>query len=134
MATFKLDGIDDVMAAIDRAGSGLRPIIEEALTQSAEVVREAMVAEEMGSFKAPSGELGGFIRVGPVWHNSSDSAINAYIRGDGYVGVRGSARSAGMVAGLVQNKHGNPWVKRAMTKSRKRVNTIIVEALGGGDA
>lgn len=134
MATFKLDGIDDVMAAIDRAGSGLRPIIEEALRQSAEVVREAMVAEEMGSFKAPSGELGGFIRVGPVWHNSSDSAINAYIRGDGYVGVRGSARSAGMVAGLVQNKHGNPWVKRAMTKSRKRVNSIIMEALGGGDA
>ena len=134
MATFKLDGIDDVMAAIDRAGSGLRPIIEEALKQSAEVVREAMVAEEMSSFKAPSGELGGFIRVGPVWHNSSDSAINAYIRGDGYVGVRGSARSAGMVAGLVQNKHGNPWVKRAMTKSRKRVNSIIMEALGGGDA
>ena len=134
MATFKLDGIDDVMAAIDRAGSGLRPIIEEALTQSAEVVRETMVAEEMSSFKAPSGELGGFIRVGPVWHNSSDSAINAYIRGDGYVGVRGSARSAGMVAGLVQTKHHNPWVKRAMTKSRKRVNTIIVEALGGGDA
>ena len=134
MATFKVDGIDDVMAAIDRAGSELRPIIEEALRQSAEVVREAMVAEEMGSFKAPSGELGGFIRVGPVWHNSSDSAINAYIRGDGYVGVRGSARSAGMVAGLVQNKHGNPWVKRAMTKSRKRVNAIIMEALGGGDA
>ena len=131
MATFKLDGIDDVMAAIDRAGSGLRPIIEEALKQSAEVVREAMVAEEMSSFKAPSGELGGIIRVGPVWHNSSDSAINAYIRGDGYVGVRGSARSAGMVAGLVQNKHGNPWVKRAMTKSRKRVNSIITEALGG---
>ena len=134
MATFKLDGIDDVMAAIDRAGSGLRPIIEEALKQSAEVVREAMVAEEMGSFKAPSGELGGFIRVGPVWHNSSDSAINAYIRGDGYIGVRGSARSAGMVAGLVQNKHGNPWVKRAMTKSRKRVNSIIMEALGGENA
>lgn len=134
MATFKLDGIDDVMAAIDRAGSGLRPIIEEALKQSAEVVREAMVAEEMSSFKAPSGELGGFIRVGPVWHNSSDSAINAYIRGDGYVGVRGSARSAGMVAGLVQNKHGNPWVKRAMTKSRKRVNSIIMEALGGENA
>ena len=134
MATFKLDGIDDVMAAIDRAGSGLRPIIEEALKQSAEVVREAMVAEEMGSFKAPSGELGGFIRVGPVWHNSSDSAINAYIRGDGYIGVRGSARCAGMVAGLVQNKHGNPWVKRAMTKSRKRVNSIIMEALGGENA
>ena len=134
MATFKLDGIDDVMAAIDRAGSGLRPIIEEALRQSAEVVREAMVAEEMGSFKAPSGELGSYIRVGPVWHNSSDSAINAYIRGDGYVGVRGSARSAGMVAGLVQTKHHNPWVKRAMTKSRKRVNSIIMEALGGGDA
>lgn len=134
MATFKLDGIDDVMAAIDRAGSGLRPIIEEALESSAEVVREAMVAEEMGSFKSPSGELGGYIRVGPVWHNSSDSAINAYIRGDGYVGVRGSARSAGMVAGLVQNKHGNPWVKRAMTKSRKRVNSIIMEALSGGDA
>lgn len=134
MATFKLDGIDDVMAAIDRAGSGLRPIIEEALRQSAEVVREAMVAEEMSSFKAPSGELGGFIRVGPVWHNSSDSAINAYIRGDGYIGVRGSARSAGMVAGLVQTKHHNPWVGRAMSKSRKRVNAIIMEALGGGDA
>lgn len=134
MATFKVDGIDDVMAAIDRAGSGLRPIIEEALRQSAEVVREAMVAEEMSSFKAPSGELGSYIRVGPVWHNSSDSAINAYIRGDGYIGVRGSARSAGMVAGLVQNKHGNPWVKRAMTKSRKRVNSIIMEALGGENA
>ena len=134
MATFKVDGIDDVMAAIDRAGSELRPIIEEALRQSAEVVREAMVAEEMGSFKAPSGELGGFIRVGPVWHNSSDSAINAYIRGDGYVGVRGSARGAGMVAGLVQNRHGDPWVKRAMTKSRKRVNSIIMEALGGENA
>ena len=134
MATFKLDGIDDVMAAIDRAGSGLRPIIEEARKQSAEVVREAMVAEEMSSFTAPRGELGSYIRVGPVWHNSSDSAINAYIRGDGYVGVRGSARSAGMVAGLVQNKHGNPWVKRAMTKSRKRVNSIIMEALGGENA
>ena len=134
MATFKVDGIDDVMAAIDRAGSGLRPIIEEALRQSAEVVREAMVAEEMSSFNAPSGELGSYIRVGPVWHNSSDSAINAYIRGDGYIGVRGSARSAGMVAGLVQNKHGNPWVKRAMTKSRKRVNSIIMEALGGENA
>ena len=45
MATFKLDVIDDVMAAIDRAGSGLRPIIEEALRQSAVVVREEMVAE-----------------------------------------------------------------------------------------
>ena len=134
MATFKVDGIDDVMAVLNQAGSELRPIIEEALRQSAEVVREKMVAEEMNSFKAPSGELGGFIHVGPVWHNSSDSAINAYIRGDGYVGVRGKARRAGMVAGLVQNKHGNPWVKRAMSKSRKRVNAIIMEALGGDNA
>ena len=134
MATFKVDGIDEVMAALNQAGSELRPIIEEALMQSAEVVREAMVAEEMSSFKAPSGELGGYIHVGPVWHNTGDSAINAYIRGDGYVGVRGKARSAGMVAGLVVTKHGNPWVKRAMSKSRKRVNAIIVEALGGENA
>lgn len=130
MATFKVTGIDDVMAQINQAESRLRPIIEEALQKSAEVVRAAMVAEEMGSFKEPSGELGGFIHVGPVWHNSSDSAINAYIRGDGYVGVRGRARSAGMVAGLVQTKHKNPWVKRAMAKSRKQVNSIILEALG----
>ena len=131
MATFRVDGIDDIMATVAGAGSELRPIIEEALERSAQVVRAAMVAEEMGSFKAPSGELGRYIRIGPVWHNSSDSAINAYIRGDGYVGVRGSARSAGMIAGLQQTKHGNPWVRRAMQKSRKHVNTIIAEALGG---
>ncbi len=130
MATFKVDGIDDLMIQIDRAGSGMRPRIDDALTRSAEVVHQAMIDEEMGSFKSPTGELGRFVQVGPVWHNSSDAAINVFIRGDSYVGVRGRARSAGMVAGLQQTKHNNPWIRRANTKSRKQVRAIIAEALG----
>lgn len=130
MATFRVDGLDDLMIQIDRAGSDMRPRIDDALTRSAEVVHQAMIDEEMGSFKAPTGELGSFVKVGPVWHNSSDAAINVFIRGDNYVGVRGRARSAGMVAGLQQTKHNNPWIKRANTKSRKQVRAIIAEALG----
>lgn len=130
MATFNVDGIDDLMIMIDRAGSDMRERIDDALTRSGDTAQKAMIDEEMGSFKAPSGELGSFVKVGPVWHNSSDAAINVFIRGDNYVGVRGKARRAGLVAGLQQTKHGNPWIKRANTKSKKRINAIIAETLG----
>lgn len=131
MAKITIDGLDQVMAGLNQRGSALRPIIEEALQGSAEVVHEQMLDEEAASFKDPSGELGEFITDGYVWHNSSCSTIAVYFKGDDYRGRRGSPRRSGLVAAMVEYKHKNPWVRRSMTKSKKRVNSIIMEALSG---
>lgn len=130
MARFEIDGIDGVMRGINTKGAKLRPLIEQALTQSAAVVEARMHKEEAESFKAPTGELGNYIHVGPVWHNEDSSAISVFVRGEGYVGKRGSPRSAGTVAAMVENKHGNPWMRRSLTGSKRRINSIINTILG----
>ncbi len=131
MARVTIDGIDQLMAGLNQRGSALRPIIEEALTESATVVHERMLDEEASSFKDPSGELGEFITDGGVWHGMSSSMITVYFKGDDYKGRRGKPRRSGLVAAMVEHKHKNPWVRRSMTKSKKRVNSIIGEALSG---
>lgn len=130
MASIRITGIDELIGGLSRRANSLRPIIEEALAQSAEVVKEKMQDEEAGSFVDPSGELGETIECSRVWHSPAASGI--YVRFEGnYVGRRGRARRSGLVAAMVEYKHGNPWVKRSMKKSRRRINAIMAEELGG---
>lgn len=130
MARLEIVGIDKVMGDLNQQGGRLRPIIEEALRRSADVLREQLIAEEMDSFKAPTGELGRNIEISPVGHAAGASIIDVYADGI-YTGTRGSPRSAGMIGALVENKHKNPWQKRARKKSAKRINAIIADALKG---
>lgn len=138
MARLKIDGIDGVMAEVAGRSERIRPIIAEALTQSAGVLGDALRSEAKSSFKAPSGLLAGKIEPTDVWHMASASGLYVYPQGY-YNGVRGSyARRAAEVAFVLEYGRGgsrpmepNPWNKRAMRKSTKRINSIIVDELGG---
>ena len=63
MARLEITGIDGLLGDLTRAGSRLRPMIEEALRQSGEALAEEVLAQEE-RFKAPTGKLGESIADG----------------------------------------------------------------------
>ena len=138
MARLTIDGIDGVMAEYNRLSSGLRPIIAEALEAGAAVLGENLKGEAARSFKQPSGLLAGKIEPTRVWHMSDASGVFVYPQGL-YNGVRGTkVRRAAEVSFVLEYGRGgdrpmeaNPWNRRAMNRSRKRINSIIVGELGG---
>jgi len=138
MARLKIDGIDGVMAEVVRRSERIRPIIAEALEQGAGVLADKLRDEAQSSFKEPSGLLANKIEPTSVWHVNNASGVFVYPQGL-YNGVRGSyARRAAEVAFVLEYGRGgarpmepNPWNKRAMRKSSKRINSIIVDELGG---
>ena len=140
MGRLLVDGIDGVMAAFVRRSEQIRPMIAEALSACAAALQGKLQSEAKRSFKAPSGLLEGKIEPTDVWHGSNASGVYVYPQGL-YNGVRGSyARRAAEVAFVLEYGRGgarpmapNPWNKRAMRKSEKQVNSIILEELGGFD-
>ena len=130
MAKITIDGLDQIMGGLNRKGGRLRGVITEALQMSAKALTEQLKKEDMSSFRAPTGELGGHLTTSPVGHAAGASMIDVYAKGN-YIGVRGAPRRAGLVAAMVENKHKNPWNARAMKRSEKRINAIIAETLRG---
>lgn len=135
MARLEVAGVDELMAQYNRAGSQLRPIIAEALRQSAQVLHAELLKQESG-FKDPTGELGKTIADEGAQHASSASYIELLYKGD-YRGPRGGGekkgghapRRAGFVAAMQEYKNGNPFNQRAMRSSKKRINSIIAEQM-----
>lgn len=136
MARFSYEGYDEIIRQTERAGGELHKRIERALKLSAELLVEALKAEEKNSFKAPSGEMGEILTRSPEITISSDySMAEVYPRGD-YVGIRGRPRRAATIAFVLENgKPGhleaNPWNARASKNARKRINSIVNESLRG---
>lgn len=141
MAQIVIDGLDQVMGELNARASALRPIIEEALRRSADVLREELLAQER-KFKAPTGELGRTITASLVGHAQGASMIDVYYAGDGYFGARGGGekkgetapRRAAFVATMQENKNRNPFNARARKIAQPRINTIVEEMLAGGQA
>lgn len=138
MARLEIDGIDGVMGEMNRAESALRPLIEEALRQSGEVLAEEVLAQE-ARFKAPTGKLGESIALTDVWHHGSASGV--YMNYEGmYEGGRGgnekagaaSGRRAAFVAAMQEYTNKRKFNQKAMKKAEPRINTIIAEVIGGG--
>lgn len=138
MARLEITGIDGLMGDLTRAGSQLRPVIEEALRQSGEALAEEVLAQE-ARFKAPTGKLGESIVLTDVWHRGDASGI--YLNYEGmYEGGRGGneragaarGRRAAFVAAMQEYQNKRPFNKRARKKAAPRINAIIAEVLGKG--
>lgn len=135
MARLEVLGVDQLMARVNRAGSMMRPIIEEALRQSAEELRKELLAQE-SRFKHPSGALGRSIEISAPWHFGNASGIYQDYVGT-YTGPGGggekagaSGRRAAFVAAMQEYQNGNPFNNRARNKAATRINAIINEAVG----
>lgn len=135
MARLEITGIDGLMARYNAAGSRLRPMIEDALKKSGEILREEILLQE-DRFKAPTGELGRSIVLTPPWHFGDASGIYQDYKGT-YQGARGggekagsSTRRAGFVAAMQEHKNGRPFNRRARNKAAPRINAIIEDAVG----
>lgn len=135
MARLEITGIDDLMARWNRAGAQLRPVIEEALRQSGEVLAEELLNQEK-RFKQPTGELGRSITLTDVWHRGSASGVYQNYEGM-YEGGRGGGERAGsrgrraaFVAAMQEYQNKRPFNKRARNKAAPRINSIITEAIG----
>lgn len=131
MPRLEITGIDELMAGLNQQGGAMHSRIVRALELSADALQQALVAEEKGSFKEPTGELGETLASDQVVNGASASWVEVYARGS-YKGKRGKPRRAGLVAGMVEYKHNNPWNRRARSKSKKRINSIIAQELGQG--
>lgn len=138
MARLEITGIDGLMGDLTRAGSQLRPVIEEALKQSGEALAEEVLAQEE-RFKAPTGRLGESITLSDVWHRGDASGV--YMNYEGmYEGGRGGneragasgGRRAAFVAAMQEYQNKRPFNRRARKKAEPRINAIIAEALGKG--
>lgn len=138
MARLEITGIDGLMGDLTRAGSQLRPVIEEALKQSGEALAEEVLAQEE-RFKAPTGRLGESIVLTDVWHRGSASGV--YMNYEGmYEGGRGGneragaarGRRAAFVAAMQEYQNKRPFNRRARKKAEPRINAIIAEVLGQG--
>lgn len=138
MARLEITGIDGLLGDLMRAGSQLRPVIEEALRQSGEALAEEALAQEE-RFKAPAGKLGESITLSDVWHRGDASGV--YMNYEGmYEGGRGGneragaarGRRAAFVAAMQEYQNKRPFNRRARKKAEPRINAIIAEALGKG--
>lgn len=136
MARLEIAGVDDLIGDLTRAGSQMRPIIEEALRASGEVLTEELLKQER-RFKDPTGELGERIVITDPWHHGSASGVYQNYEGI-YMGRRGGNEGAGFaggrraafVAAMQEYKNKRPFNKRARQHAAKRINTIITEAVG----
>ena len=136
MARILIDGIDGLMGDLNKAGSSLRPIIEEALIASAQELQAELLRQER-RFKHPTYELGNTLAITRVGHGPSASLIDVYYKGD-YYGARAGGelegqhapRRAGFVAAMQEYKNKRPFNRRARRNAAPRVNSIITEAMG----
>lgn len=124
-----------MMARYNAAGSAMRPIVEEALRESGEALKEEILRQER-RFKAPTGELGRTTVLSRVWHHGDGSGIFLHYEGM-YQGTRGGGEKAGsrtrraaFVAAMQEHQNKRPFNKRARNKAAPRINAIITEAIG----
>lgn len=132
MAYIEITGIDEVMARLADEESDFRGRVTRALEMAAGELREQLQREEQSSFVAPTGELGATIGWDGVSFGVGAARISVYAKGS-YKGSRGgTARRAGLVAAMVEYRHGNPWNRRAREAGEGRINSILQEMLGIG--
>ena len=140
MAVMIVTGLDGLMNTMESAAQGVDQRVDAALTKAAEELRQALIEQEMGKFKAPTGELGSLIPERPqTVRGGSETFVEVFPTG-GYHGSKGGyERRAEEVGFVMEYGHGsvppNPWNKRARKKAEKRINTIIEQELAiGGTA
>jgi len=132
MAHIEIDGLDTLMSRLADRESGFGERAKRALELAAGELREQLRREEEQSFVDPSGELGKKLVWDAPYMVAGAVIIEVYAKGS-YKGRRGKARRAGLVAAMVEYKHGNPWNARAREASRERINSIFAQELGIGD-
>ena len=122
---------------METAANGTDARVETALMRAAAALRDALVAQEMGKFKAPTGELGSLIPEAPqVMRGGAESYVEVYPTGS-YMGIKGkTARRAEEVGFVMEYGHGsvppNPWNARAAKKAKKTLNSIIEQEMRMG--
>ena len=118
------------MAQMQTDADGVMARMEKGLQAGAQVLAQSLQKEAAGSFKAPTGELGGKIKADrAVRRTLIGASIEVYARGS-YKGRRGKPRRAATVAFVLEygrryDMEANPWNKRASEASAEAVGEAI---------